>query len=153
MKQTLLLLVAFISVCCTAQTTKSTSVTVKTTTTTYKQPKSAPMSAANKAFFEELEISQMEWVNERRAFREKEAAEKPIRDMLNKVRDSIQLAHMSDKPILLPVILSDPPAPVIDQVIVMPVILVKQPRTSTSSTTYTDRNGHVKTVTTTTRRY
>jgi hypothetical protein len=145
-----------ISVCSGAQTTKTTttkSVTTKTTTTTYKQPKTAPMSAANKAFFEELEISQMEWVNERRAFREKEAAEKPIRDMLNKVRDSIQLAHMSDKPILLPVILENPPAPVIDQVIVMPIILVKQPRTSTSSTTYTDRNGHLKTVTTTTRRY
>jgi hypothetical protein len=152
-KQTLLLLVAFISVCCTAQTTKSTSVTVKTTTTTYKQPKTAPMSASAQAFFNELELSGQEWAEERAKERAETARWNFIKSITDPIRDSINLLQMLAPPILLPVILSDPPAPVIDQVIVMPVILVKQPRTSTSSTTYTDRNGHVKTVTTTTRRY
>jgi len=144
-----------ISVCSSAQTKKSTttSVTVKTTTSTYKQPKSAPMSASDQAFFDELHQMQDDWVAERKAFREQEAAEKPIRDMLAKVRDSMMIAHMADKPPSIPVVLSKEsqtitqPVIYIGQVNVIPVTISKRP--TTTRTVYTDQWGYQRVVTST----
>jgi hypothetical protein len=145
-----------ISVCSSAQTTKTTttkSVTTKTTTTTYKQPKASPMSASDQAFFDELHQIQDDWVAERKAFREQEAASKPIRDALNKVRDSMMAAHMADKPPSIPVVLSKEsqtitqPVIYIGQVNVIPVTISKRP--TTTRTVYTDQWGYQRVVTST----
>jgi len=144
-----------ISVCSSAQTTKTTtkSVTVKTTTVTKKQPAGSGMDADAQAFFDELHATQMEWVNERKAFREQEAAEKPIRDMLAKVRDSMMMAHMADKPPSIPVVLSKEsqaitqPVIYIGQVNVIPVTISKRP--TTTRTVYTDQWGYQRVVTST----
>lgn len=160
MKQTLLLLVVtIISVCSAAQTRKSTTtstsvrVSVKTTTT----PKHT-LSATHQAFFDELHMLEQEFVDnlaEERAYKARKATIQPA---IDKVNEMLLMKQLTNPPATLPVTMYDVPVietPVVyvDRVIVMPVVVRQQARNSTSTTSYTDRNGHSKTVTTTTRRY
>jgi hypothetical protein len=167
-KQLLLLVVSIISIGMQAQTCQcpakpkpktrtstSTKVSVSVSTT-FRTPKQS-LSATEQAFFDEIELSGQEFLADRaadRQIRERTAFLKPAMD---KVSDMVLLKAMNNPTTTLPSTIYDLPVAeqpviVLYSTVVMPVV-VKQARTSTSTTVYTDKNGFQKTATTTTRRY
>lgn len=169
MKYTLLLLMVCISLCMDAQTncqcnppkkktTTSTSTRIKVSVSTAVPAPKHTMSDADQAFFDELALTRQEFVEDRAAERAETARWNVVKNVVAKVQEDIYLQNAAKPPTMLPVTMYDKPNPALTEAPVVykyvPIVVVHTAaRNSASTTTYTDRNGQVKTVTTNTRRY
>jgi hypothetical protein len=168
-KYTLLLLMACISLCMDAQTnckcdpprkktTTTTSTRIRVSVSTATAAPRHTMSAGDQAFFDELALQRDEWVADRAEERADKRRTDMVKRIISEVKETEYLRTAANPPTMLPVTVYDKPSPPLTEAPVVykyvPVVLVHNAaRNSASTTTYTDRNGQVKTVTTNTRRY